>query len=162
MQIVRITLVCLLAWIAAGCAPEPKDKDLIKNFQDHREEFEALRAMIIHDKGLRRVDDNWTDPADPMSVGVTPERIAEYRAIFRKLGIPRGFSSEPRSIDLLVHTEGISIAGSSKGYAWRRLPPAETEPSLDKPQKKGSEEAESHPVGYRRIEGDWYLYFEGS
>ena len=109
MRATRLALTCAFALMVVGCQPEPKNFKLTKNFQDYREEFENLRAMIVHDGGLHRVDANWTDLAYPISVGVTPERIAGYRALFRKLGMSRGVYSHPGKIDLIAHAESISL-----------------------------------------------------
>jgi hypothetical protein len=171
MQIFRIILACLSVCAVLGCAGEPKDAGLIKNFQDHRQEFEALRVMIIHDQGLHRVDADWTDPADPSTIGITPGRIAEYRAIFRKLGIPRGFSNYSGSIELLAHCEGIAVSGSSEGYCWLASPPEKLVSSLDEFRAKQSDEYgkflehkpnswQKHGNAYRHIEGNWYLHYD--
>jgi hypothetical protein len=47
--------------------------------------------MLRADKKLQRVDRGWTPPEDPSSIGISPERIAEYRQTFSKLGIPLAF-----------------------------------------------------------------------
>ena len=46
-----------------ACAPhDPTDEAMLRNFHEHRAEFEKLREMISQDRGLRRVDCDWTDP----------------------------------------------------------------------------------------------------
>jgi hypothetical protein len=33
-----------------GCERDPRDESMIANFQKHREKFELLRQMVVHDK----------------------------------------------------------------------------------------------------------------
>jgi hypothetical protein len=84
----------LMSWILTSedIAHKP-DEEVITHFKTHESEFNQLLQTVLADKGLRRVDDDWTDPKDPQTIGISPEQIAAYRRIFRTLDIPRGFSS---------------------------------------------------------------------
>jgi hypothetical protein len=161
--------------ILSGCGSdrEPTDAELIQRFQKHRAEFETLRQMVESDKGLLRVDDTWTKPEDPTTIGVSAERIADYRARFHTLGIPRGFEAfgGPEHIVFLAWCQGITIAGSAKGYAWCEKAPENLALDLDAAhhqnyleyQKKNQQQPnnwEKHLDLYRHIEGNWYLHFE--
>jgi hypothetical protein len=139
--------------------PHLPDAQLIANFQAHKEGFERLRQMIIEDKGLTRVDDNWTAPGDPKAIGVSPERIAEYRKLFSQLGIPRGFSatSERDRIEFLASSQGWVAHGSHKCYLYASNPPKDLIGSLDHISSKNRSVGE----GTRQIEGNWYLHFYG-
>ena len=65
--------------------------------QNNRVTFEALIVMINEDRGLERVDVDWTRPDDPSKIGVSSARIAEYRRIMRRIAVARGFYAfEPR------------------------------------------------------------------
>ena len=129
--------------------------------------------MVVNDKGLVRVDDTWTKPEDPATIGVNPERIADYRARFRRLGIPRGFQAYggPDHIIFLAWVQGITVAGSAKGYAWCEKAPEDLVPDLDSAWEANHQEYlkknqqqpnnwEKHLDLYRHIEGNWYLHFE--
>jgi hypothetical protein len=166
-------LACIVAFALTGCASDPTDDAMIKAFQENRQEFESLKAMVTHDKYLNRVDMDWTDPAVPSTVGVTSERIAEYRRIFQRLGITRGFQAygDRTEIEFIAHAEGLSVSGHAKSYCWREFPPAETVNSIDALRAKKSEEYqkyldhktssfEEHVIAYRHIDGNWYLFYE--
>ena len=139
--------------------PHQPDAWMIANFQKHKSDFERLRQMILEDKGLNRVDDNWTDPQEPLTIGIKSERIARYRRIFQQLGIPRGFSAtaERDKIEFITTTQGWLAGGSLKSYMYLKTPPDEVLDDLDKLT------FQERPVGtgYRHIEGNWYLYFYG-
>lgn len=126
------------------------DKDLIDNFRVHRSEFDQLLRMIMEDKSLYRVDYDWTEPEHPESVGITPARIDEYRGLMKKLGILRGFSAyrERKYVEFFS-----SFQGSAKGYLYTKQPPPDLDASLDDVIQKGLS------YGYRRIEGNWYLFY---
>jgi hypothetical protein len=97
------------------------DAEMIENFIRHRSEFGRLLEMVQADKYLQRVDDNWTDPNDPKGIGVTSERIAEYRRLFASCAVPRGFEAYHRDEQILfiASAMGMATGWSSKSYAYR-------------------------------------------
>jgi hypothetical protein len=132
---------------------------MIRNLEEHRAVFEHLIAMIREDKGLERVDDDWTRPDDPASIGVSPERIAEYRRLFAEAGIPRGFYSfnDATTIIFMAYASGLSVSGSSKSYVFTAKTPEElTDEPLDKFHHGGKGAVR------RRIGEHWYLEYEAS
>jgi hypothetical protein len=139
--------------------PHQSDAQMIANFQKYKSDFERLRQMILEDKGLTRVDDNWTEPRDPLTIGIKSERIAQYRRMFQQLGIPRGFSAtaERDRIEFIASAQGWVASGSSKCYVYLKTRPDELLDDLD----KLSLQEKPFGTGYRHIEGDWYLYFYG-
>lgn len=157
--VLTILLVVAGGWWINSLGVEPEDAAMIRNFQAHRPEFELLRAMIANDKGLQRVDQNWTSPEDLSTIGITEKRIAQYRSLFRKLGVPRGFKAYrgPEEIDLLAYSFGMLDSGVGKSYSWLAHPPETTVPSLDRPP---DQPREGHHDAYRLIEGHWYLHYE--
>lgn len=159
-------LVVLLVFGQAGCdasdneQPHLPDKELIANFNAHKADFEKLVSMVLEDKDLTRVDDDWTSPRDPQTIGVSPERIAEYRQMFAKLGLPRGFSAtvDKTRIEFIASSQGYVTHGSSKGYLYGdKSFSGEVVESLD----EMSLAKRPFGSGCRHIEGKWYLYFNG-
>jgi hypothetical protein len=157
----------------------PSDDELMGGFVEHRDELETLRKMMQKDKDLKRVDFDWTQPDDPASVGVSPERIEVYRELCRRIGLERGveaFGDSAKRVTFLASTRGLSISGSSKGYVWLSSPPQTdlAHPlvvSLDRYlNDKRNERAEyfaKHKramsgtlYALRHIEGNWYLEYE--
>ncbi len=137
----------------------PSDQDMIAHFRTHRAELEKLVVMIHSDRGLQRVDGDWTRPADPSTIGLTAARIDAYRTILRSIALPRGFESlrDGKEIDFITHTKGISVSGSAKSFVWSEsgdFRDAPLVPDLDAVWKKR--------IGklwhYRHIEGPWYLH----
>lgn len=128
------------------------DAAMIANFHAKRNTFELLRTMIVADKGLERVDDTWTRPADLASLSIPPARIKEYRELFQDAGVPRGIEAYDlarNSFSLIGSSQGTTVHGSSKGYAWFRLPPDPLVPDLDAYAKKAGRH---DPPAYRAIE----------
>jgi hypothetical protein len=157
----------------SGCERDPTDQSIIANFQKHREDFEKLTEMVIHDMKLKRLDMTWSAPADPSTIGITPERVAEYRRIFRELGIRRGFSAygDRSIIHFVAHAEGLSVAGHAKSYTWCDSTPEELVDSIDRFRIEKSEEYrqylehktksfQKHRNVFRHIEGNWYLEYD--
>ena len=148
----------ILALIPASNAP-PSDEALIRNLAEHRAVFDRLIAMIREDKGLERVDDDWTRPDDPASIGVTPERIAEYRRLLAEAGVTRGFYSfnDATTITFMAYAFGLSISGCSKGYIFTDGTP---EDLVDEPLDKFH--GVSKTLVRRAIGNGWYLEFDSS
>lgn len=153
--------------LTSGCSilggTHRSDKDLIRNFELHREELEELVRMTIQDSKLRRVDDDWTDPENPADVGVGPARVAQYRAMMENAGITRGFAAygEPGYVQFLASANGIVPSGSSKGYLHTTRTPEPLVENLDAYAGHDTRSSNSGAV-YRRIEGDWYLFYEAN
>jgi len=161
MRFAIILILALAAFSFGGCLFESKhatDEYMIANFKAHQSEFDQLLQMILSDKGLLRVDNDWTLPANPEAVGVSQERISGYRKIFHRVGVPRGFSArESRDeIDFIATTKGLSVTGSAKGYTWLSKRP---ELVIDNLDKYWSTDGKSF-TAYRHIEGNWYLWFD--
>jgi len=148
-----------VVWIGREAMMPPSDAAMLRHFERHEATFAALAQMAIADKGLDRVDDNWTMPADTNSVGVSTERLRVYRRLLSQAGIPRGFqvSKSRDGFDFFYWLVGSAISDDTdKGFAYRTTPPSNTVQSLD-----GIRAASREPfVAYRHIQGNWYLFYE--
>jgi len=154
----------LVSWITvtvflmtAGCASKPStyraDDSLIANFQAHKAEFHALLDMFRADEGLIYFSRGSSDPKNPQSVGVSPERLEQYQQLFSKLGLD-GMAAANRSTgsrDEVWFFTSIEGARPStfKHYAYVSKPARGVIQDLDK------EGSKTNP--YRRIEDSWYL-----
>lgn len=136
--------------------PHLSDEELIANFYQHRAVFEQLREMTVQDKGLVRVDNNKILPA---SIQVPLARIEEYRKLLRRLGIRGGIevSKDRRHIGFIASFRGWATHNSEKGYVYTEEP-VKAQDIVD-----DLDHFKEHEVGsgMRRIEGNWYLFFEG-
>src|SRR5260370_10365741 len=90
------------------------DERLLANFFKHRIEFEELHRMATNDAKLLRVDASRTDPPDSASVGVSPQRIATYRALLNKVECPEGLMAFPArpGIRFIASSTGLLNRGS--------------------------------------------------
>jgi hypothetical protein len=98
-------------------------------------------------------------PADTKSVGVSPERLADYRKLLRDVGTPRGFqvSKGRDGFNFFSWMRGSAISDDmDKGFAYRTTPPSSTVQTLD------GIRAESRDgfIAYRHVRGNWYLFYE--
>src|ERR687886_466493 len=113
------SLLIAAAILLSGCSSEhPSDRSLLDNFRLHKAEFERLLQMFRADKGLGRVAYDFTRPENPRDVGVSRERLREYRDLFGELGLSAGVEGygEKEVIWFHASTRGLSVTGSSKGY----------------------------------------------
>jgi hypothetical protein len=160
----RILIVCVAAIYVAGYLlwqwfQPPSAGAMIANLARNRAAFERLLVMIHEDRGLERVDVDWTRPEDPASIGVDRERIATYRRLMRQIGVTRGFYAfEPRDeVSFIAYAAGLSIRGQSKSYVWSpsgKFEDAGMVESLDTVWRSGHRRI----WDYRHVEGPWYLH----
>src|SRR5438105_1863469 len=81
-------------WFVAGCdvlLKPPSDRELLGNFERHETALNQVVQMVKANKQLMRVDTDWTDPKDPQTIGVSSDRIEQYRRLLREAHVPRGF-----------------------------------------------------------------------
>jgi hypothetical protein len=153
--------VALFAWVfTSGDIPHKSDDELIANFESHKADFNRMLQMINEDKGLDRVDYNWTAPENPQSVGISQNRIDEYRSLFRRAGVPRGFSAFKTKdyVEFIASSQGLAVGGSSKGYLYAKDPPPRLTENIEKYRAQENKYSPAFPV-YRHIEGNWYLFY---
>jgi hypothetical protein len=152
----------VLAGVTAG---HPTDGRLIREFHSHTNDFERLLAMFREDRQLGRIAPGFTRPANFFSGKPLPEgkpagvgRLAEYWALFAKLSLSAGIEGydDKEMVRFIRSTRGLSISGSSKGYAYMEVPPELVVESLD---DYWSGDGRSF-TAFRHIEGNWYLYFD--
>jgi hypothetical protein len=140
-----------------GGGPHPTDDVMLAQFRAKRLILEELVRRIEQHPELQRVGPDFTRPEDFASVGVSADAIAGLRRLCAQAGIAHGFSHYGGSIELIVHTSGLAISGSAKGFVHSAEPdPAATivEGDLDAaaaaPQQKDG-------LLLRRIDGNWWL-----
>ncbi|CAN5684851.1 hypothetical protein BH24ACI3_BH24ACI3_00520 [soil metagenome] len=166
------SLLVILVFALLGCGPKehPKDAVMKENFAVHRAEFEELLKMFKEDRSLGRVGAGFTrtasffeeckgpDAWNGKEIEVSQERIVEYQNLFVILGLPNGIEGycEKENVSFYASSKGLSVSGSSKGYAYLEKPPVLLVDDLD---SYWSEDSRSF-TAYRHIDGNWYLYFD--
>jgi hypothetical protein len=149
----------VVIFIAREAVKPPSDSAMLGHFERQQTTFESLVKMASADKGLARVDENWTMPANTQSVGVSRERLAAYRKLLRDAGTPRGFKalSDDAGYDFYFWLRGSAISDDvQKGFAYRTTPPPGIVQALDGVHV----EPGKYMVAYRHIRGSWYLFYE--
>jgi len=145
--------------IGREAAKPPSDSAMLRHFEEHASTFDSLIKMASADKGLARVDDNWTMPEDTRTVGVSSERLSVYRKLLRDAGTPRGFqlSKNQAGIDFLFWLRGSAISDDeTKGFAYLESPPPRIVLTLDGIHT----DERKYFIAYRRIRDNWYLFYE--
>ena len=174
----KISLIfvwCILICCVLACEEKehPKDEHLIQNFQAHKSEFNQLVQMFLEDESLGRVSIDFTRTSNffekcegPNSwngkeIEVSQERLADYRKLFNALKLSAGIEGycEKDRILFYASTKGLSVTGSTKGYAYLKNAPKNSETLVDNLDNYWSPDKKSF-TAYRHVEGNWYLYFD--
>jgi hypothetical protein len=148
------------------------DAVLIARFAEGKKSLEELRGMFLHDRGLRLIDAERTEPADVHALGISEKRLVRYRQLLRelKLKFVYGRADKTGGASFVVTSRGLSVSGSSKGYAWLPSRPERLAANLDtyvrdmlakKEAARTKEDgmAASGYTVYRPLEGQWYLFY---
>ena len=155
-------LSAAMVWKAEQYHFPPSDQQLLDNFNYHRPTFDTLAQMTLKDKHLLEVSDNGTQPADPRTVGVSPERVSRYRHLLTQAEAHYGLQTDGlHGADFLCWGHGGATSSDAfKGYAYLTVPPSRTFNSLDLFRDQSQSEGLPETEAYRHIEGCWYLYYE--
>jgi hypothetical protein len=156
-----------------GCCRHPSDAELIGRFQDHREEFETLKTMITEDVKVYRIGPgySWFEGAEgrayPAQLGLTDERLAQYRGLMEKLGVlelrarpslrpkaPEVIARDERDVWMLVsecyaHTPEKST--KQYYYSMHPMPPRAFVEDTDSRRAAG--------FVYHQIAENWYIAY---
>ena len=155
MALAPLALCGLAYWATFHMEDQPTDGELIANFKAHEATFQKLAEMAEADPGLTRVDEDWTDPKDPGSVGVSRDRIENYRYLCREAHVPRGLTRSEDGVEFMYWGIGSAVSDDlDKGYAYLARRPDKIHGKLDGFEPSGRV-AEKQ---YRWIRGNWYLY----
>ena len=148
--------------------PLASDRSLIRDFENNRSEFERLVRMMEDDHDVMAVGEGyvllkeyrvWRDDSDP---GFSTKRWNEYKTLFAKLGNPYISHVEGNGGIIKIGSGTIAVSDLddyesiviSKEYVYNKTEPSPLVDSLD---DKGFDSP--GPV-YRKITGNWYLYFD--
>ena len=134
------------------------DDELITNFLRNRTDFELLRKMIGEDTGLLFVSDDKVMYVDSAATNIGAASLDEYRTLLSRIGVKDiSISFDRRTVELTSSRRGMGTHNSQKSYIYIEdsVFGDELFASLDRfsDSEVGS--------GLRRIDGRWYLHFEG-
>ena len=167
--------ILLLTVLLIGCGPEnvrdhPTDAEMMDRLAVKRSEFEELVRMFREDRSLGRVGVDFERTANffeecvggdawsAKTIEVDKARLADYRERFASLRLKAGIEGycKKDAVYLIASTRGLSVTGSSKGYAYLSNPP---ELQVDDLDSFWSSDGRSFSA-YRHVDGKWYLYFD--
>jgi hypothetical protein len=154
-----LPILLLMVLSLMGCsAKHPSDQVLLTDFENHKAEFNQLLEMFLADKKMSRVSYHFTRPENPSEVGVSEQRLQEYRDLFAKLDLSDGMegNKDKDMVWFYASLSGVTVATSSKGFAYSSKPPQYLANSLDGYR---SPDGKAYTV-FRHIEGNWYLYLD--
>ena len=152
----------VLVIAAVRTSRPPTEAGLIRNFYEHRSDYERLRDMLVADPEVVRVADWGVETVHsgivhPPQGGFPSDRYREYLARLQEMGAKWAFRDRGASPDEVgVGMWASGFAGDTRHIeiCWLKQEPTNQVSSLDafykmpKPRK---------PV-FRHIDSDWYLW----
>jgi hypothetical protein len=124
----------------------------------HRADFQKLVALAAEDPGFPRIDAGQIPPR-----GMTRERSAEYRRLFKQLSIGNGlnrYAAYPAAVFLLADSR-VPIGGKSQsdGYVYSTVPLVPLVSTLPLPAPLFEvHHGSGHRIAFRRLDGPWYIF----
>lgn len=145
--------------------PHPTDLELEKVFYSQQELFEELLNMFEDDSKIARIafDFTWCkdNPSRPATaIGFTKARWDKYREIFTKLSLKEGIARPINSqrIEMIASLYSILVGGTTKGYAYSKIP---LEPLIDSLDSYSLDSrGKTFDKLYKKLTGNWYLFFD--
>ncbi len=149
-----ILVAALLMVVLSSCSGHSSDGELEKRFAGNREKFDTLVRMFTSDRagGYLTVAPQYA----PKGENVSEDRLNEYSAIMKELGLVQIRSLNGNGIGLAASEIGFPIQTSSKGYLFSKEPPEPLVADLDRYE---ATQSRSQVFAYKRLGEDWYLYF---
>jgi hypothetical protein len=127
--------------ILSGCSSPPNDDLLILHFESHRVALHALSTERLANPSVNEVRMAYDITARPPTARLVSQSSMD----------PPPAS---RALYLTVYSRSFYHAGVAKGFAFLTGPPRGTMVStLDGRQRSDGE-------AFRKLEGNWYLFFE--
>lgn len=151
-------LAILVAVVGCSLASHPSDQVLEQRLQSHRADFDKLVNMLDEDSDIVRLDNKYVFLNGSSDRTVPKERLDEYRSLFTKLGLEGGIHRDkPEAIRLIASTKGMFFPTSEKSYVHSTTEFTQLVDSLDDivERNRGGQS----PV-YKKVFGNWYLYYE--
>lgn len=141
--------------VLSGCGLE-SEEDLRSNFAANREAIGQILKMQHEDSDVVRIapeftrlKDNWAWPRE--DVGFSEERWERYRKLFKEAGITDGIDSNDGNVFFYVSSQGLSVTGTSRGYAHVKDTPRSVVANFERcPRREG--------ICYVKVEDNWYLF----
>ena len=160
-KIGRTFFAILTVIYVAGCglSSHPPDEALAQRLKSNEAEFNRLAAMLFEDSDIVRLRDEFVFLNEGSNRQIPEERLREYRRLFKGLGIESGFHRDGANAVRLIASSkgGVFLPGSEKSYVYSKVEPSPIVDSLDKVMARNR--GDQAPV-FRKLGGNWYLYYE--
>jgi hypothetical protein len=164
MKSACIALICVLAVLllwAYSCGTPPRDATLVKQFREHKSDFEELRNMLQEDGGITGVarygisttNRHQLSACPPEQIGFPKDRYEGYLTTFGKAGVILAAHND-REFYFLIKRCGF--AGNGWGIA---VISRDTEPTNQVASLDDFRVTPDH-FAYRHVEGSWYLWIK--
>lgn len=145
----RVAYGVYAMWKLGLFEPHPSDEALVATFEQHREDFDALVAMIREDNAIGIARQGLVYPEGAISA----QRKTEYERVFARIGFDDWAVYRGRdTVRITAHTKFFPVS-SDKGFVFNPEDPEPVYESLD----EIPDDLEPMDEAYRRIDEDWFL-----
>jgi hypothetical protein len=136
----------------------PSDNALKQQLKSKEKEFNKLAVMLNEDLNVVRLNDEDIFLIDDSKSAPSQERLVEYRRLFRELKIEKGIHRDnAKQVRLIVSSKGLFIPNSEKSFMYSTEDPSPLVDSIDAIVSKYQGD---HPPIYKKLGGNWYIYYE--
>ncbi len=164
--------ICYLLFSSPEDGEHRSDRAMLALFNENENALKQLNKELIvwGNKGLKRIDKDWTDPHDIDTIGMSQETLESYRKRFNALSIPRGVQVTNDSIHYLTYTYGLSIGGTTQKFFYTTRESLqnyyeEDENFKKEPYKVGEKKKfpkKGSYIIYTHIRDGWYIIDEAT
>ena len=152
-----LLLAALTLVASCGLGAHPSDQALEQRLRSDEADFNRLVAMLKEDSDIVRLGEDFVFLSEDSNRLIPKERLDEYRRLFRKLGLEAGFHRSGSKLRLIASSKGMIIPNSEKSYVFSA---DELSPLVDSLERVIRDNRGDQPPVFKRLYGNWYIYYE--
>jgi len=162
--------------LVRAATPTPDDITLMKSlnlkatFATKGKDLDEVLTMANEDSHLARISNEYTEVGEHSNWPKDKEQISEsrwksYKDRFKDIGLSDGIvrnADYPDAVFLIVHSEGLSVAGASCGYVYstKALTPLSEDPTAELTKLARNNPKSGGVSVFQPLGDSWYLFYE--
>lgn len=175
--LIAFLVVVTVVWSSArGLRSSARAAGLVPRFDVRKPALERLVGMVMTD-GLVGLDEplreariamDWTRPESLEALGISRERLDQYRSLMKDQGIALGleafrFRRKNVKIEFIVDSYGLAISGAAWGYMYTTNPDTlngiEVR-DIGRVVWSGGENQSTDRTFYQKVGTNWYVFLD--
>lgn len=147
----KLILYFICSFLAVACsqADSISVNSIIKNYNDHKNDLQAITSFFIKNNKLGRIDKDHTAPDNPLQIGISETEINKIKDLMVKANI----AIVERVDDEIRLITTFNTSEKEFGYSMLISIPKFTTNNIDTVKC-----AESPGISYKKMKDQWFVF----